>query len=246
MTYNFRSVFLTITTQGTLVYILITLLNEERSSQEITSGMGKVWSLYTPDLISKNFWFMQNQENRRSKQINENNPPGNQLLLRLPRVAVPQNIPPFCFWGFRRHRAATSHLPQMAGGVTAALDSGLIQPRPAQIEGELATMGKRQRWRPFLFFYLLANYSDLVQNSWLISTQQTNSGLSLLYQHHIHKPALNSSHALFNHTYSSVGSNSFLSKINSWSMLDVPTFLYTQDTYIASVSALVSPDLFWF
>lgn len=42
MTYNFLSAFLTITTQGTLVYILITLLNEERSSQEITSGMGKV------------------------------------------------------------------------------------------------------------------------------------------------------------------------------------------------------------
>ena len=42
MTYNFLSVFLTITTLGTLVYILITLLNEERSSQEITLGMGKV------------------------------------------------------------------------------------------------------------------------------------------------------------------------------------------------------------
>ena len=62
------------------------------------------------------------------KQTNENNPPGHQLLLRLPRVAVLQNIPPFCFWGFRRHRAATSHLPQMAGGITAALDSGLIHP----------------------------------------------------------------------------------------------------------------------
>lgn len=114
MTYNFRSVFLTITTQGTLVYILITLLNEERSSQEITSGMGKVWSLYTPDLISTNFWFMQNQENRRAKQTNENNPPGNQLLPRLPRVAVPQDTPPFCFWGSRRHRG-TSHLLQTQG-----------------------------------------------------------------------------------------------------------------------------------
>lgn len=146
---------------------------------------------------------MQNQENRRSKQTNENNPSGHQLLLRLPRVAVLQNIPPFCFWGFRRHRAATSHLPQMAGGITAALDSGLIHPWPAQIEGEPATVGKRQRWRPFLFFYHLANYSDLVQNSWRINTQQTNSGFSLLYQHHIHKPALNSSHA-FSTTHTAV------------------------------------------
>lgn len=41
MTYNFLSVFLAPHYPGTLVYILITLLNEERSSQEITLGMGK-------------------------------------------------------------------------------------------------------------------------------------------------------------------------------------------------------------
>lgn len=64
-------------TQSTLVYTLITLLNKERSTQNISSGTGKSFTTINSNLVSTDFWFIQIRENKRS---NKHSTPGQPTL----------------------------------------------------------------------------------------------------------------------------------------------------------------------
>lgn len=210
-----------ISTQGALVYILITLLNEEWSTQEISSGIGEVYQ--------QTFGLCKTERIGDKTTTTTKSPPGNQLLPRLPRVAGPPGHPSFLPLGFQDAQSSQKAPPR--DGRWCHRCSGLwahsVLTSPNR-EGA-CNHGNKAEVKT-LIFVSPGRVQWLVQNSCLINIEQTNWGLSLLYQHHIHKPAFISSYALFNHSCSNVWSNSFQSKINSCSMLVVPTLFYSQDT----------------